>query len=242
MTPLLGPLRFPNVVFDLDGTLVNSLPGIEGSLRVVLARRRPAVALPPEALRPLIGAPLRTILRELLPAVDDQEVAALVAAYRAHYLAESCADTEPFPQAGALLADLRAAGARLFILTNKPRAQTEVILNHQGWTPYFEEVSCPDDSRYPFAHKAEGAVSLRGRRSLDSAGTLLVGDAVEDARAARAADWAFVAAGYGYGNLGGHGSSLDKNQTVVGRVADLWPLIFADLSSSLSHDHPEPLR
>ncbi|MBE7157631.1 MAG: HAD family hydrolase, partial [Rhodospirillales bacterium] len=136
-----------------------------------------------------------------------------------------------------------AAGARLFVLTNKPLAQTELILNRQGWTAFFDVVACPDDPRHPFSRKEEGAVRLAERAGLAPPDTLMVGDAPDDGRAARAAGWAFAAAGYGYGNLGGHGSSLEDGQTVVGRVADLRALLFAEPSFlPPPHDHPESLR
>ncbi len=243
MTSLRPPsLRYPHVVFDLDGTLVDSLLGIEESLRAVVVVHQPTLTLFPDALRPRVGPPLASIVRALWPPLEEPAVAELIAAYRTHYLADGCAATTAFPGAAELLAELHAAGARLFVLTNKPLAQTAMILNRRGWTAFFEEVACPDDPRHPFACKEDGAVRLRERAGLAPPDTLMVGDAPDDARAARAAGWVFAAAGYGYGNLGGHGSSLDENQTVVGRVADLRRLLFAEPSFPPSHDHPEPLR
>ena len=236
------PLRYANLVFDLDGTLVDSLPGIEASLRVALALHQPALTLPAGALRPLVGPPLADIVRAFWPHLGMREAAELVAAYRVHYLAESCAATGEFPGVTELLAELRAAGARLFVLTNKPRLQTEMILARREWTTFFEAVACPDDPRHPFTRKEDGARDLRERCGLAPHDTLLAGDAPGDARAAEAAGFAFAAAGYGYGFPGGHGSSLGENQTLVGNVAGLRSLLFSEPSFPPSHDHPEPLR
>ena len=239
MTPPAFPAGFSGVVFDLDGTLVDSLPGIEASLRATLAAHQPGRVLPPGGLRPLVGPPLAGIIRALWPDLGPGEVAALVAAYRTHYLAENCAATPPFPGVPELLRDLHGARVRLFVLTNKPCAQTGLIFDRQGWTGYFEEVGCPDDPLHPFADKAAGAVSLRERRGLDPARTLLVGDAADDARAAEAAGFRFAGAGYGYGNVRGHGSSLE-GQMVIGTPAELRSLILPEPSRP-AHDHPQPV-
>jgi phosphoglycolate phosphatase len=234
--------RFRNIIFDLDGTLVDSLPGIEASLRAALAICQPNRSLPPGKLRPFVGPPLAGIIGALWPDLTLAEIGALVAAYRAHYLAESCAKTAAFPGVTGLLAELPEAGARLFLLTNKPRAQTEMILTRQGWTEFFAEIGCPDDARHPFGSKADGAVSLRDRHALSPTATLLVGDALNDAEAAAAADFGFVRAAYGYGESGGHGISYGKELAAIGAFAELRPLVFSPASKLTPDDHPQPLR
>ena len=233
---------FANLVFDFDGTLIDSLPGIEASLRAALARCQPSRALAPGALRPRVGPPLARIIASLWPDLAAGEITELVAAYRAHYLAESCARTPAFPGVAAALEGFRAAGKRLFLLTNKPATQTSLILDRLGWRGWFEEVACPDDAAHPFASKEAGAVALRERHALDPAATLLVGDAPDDARAAAAAGFAFVGAGYGYGGLG-HGISSGEILTCVGSFADLKPLTDSQPPTAPdSHDHPQRLR
>jgi phosphoglycolate phosphatase len=239
---LPGSLRFENLVFDLDGTLVDSLPGIEASMRFAIARLHPQRTLADGALRPLIGPLLPKIMALLWPDLSPPEITALVAAYREHYLAESCAQTRPFPGVTELLGEFHRAGARLFLLTNKPRAMAEMILNRQGWTAFFEEIGCPDDSLHPFSSKAAGAVSLRDRRALAPASTLLVGDALDDSEAAAAAGFAFVRAAYGYGNPVGHGNSSGENEAQAGTFAGLRPIIFDLASQPPTDDHPQPLR
>jgi phosphoglycolate phosphatase len=237
-----GRLRFANLVFDLDGTLVDSLPGIETSLRAALAALYPERGLAEGALRPLIGPLLPVIVGTLWPDLNPTEIDALLRAYRAHYLAENCAASAPFPGVSALLAEFDQAGARLFLLTNKPRAMAEMILNRQGWTAYFEEIGCPDDARHPFASKANGAVSLRDRHALEKAATLLVGDALDDALAATAAGFGFARAAYGYGDTVGHGSSSREIQASIGAFAELRALVFLPASHPATDDHPQPLR
>ncbi len=215
---------FANLIFDLDGTLIDSLPGIENSLRAALARCQPGRTLAPGALCPRVGPPLAGIIAGLWPDLSPEEITALVAAYRAHYLAESCAATRAFPGAGETLLALCAAGKRLFLLTNKPRAQTALILGALGWRDLFAEVSCPDDPARPFARKEAGALALRARHALDPAATLLVGDAADDARAAAGAGFAFAGARYGYGGAG-HGISLERRLGPLDALANLPSLL-----------------
>ena len=225
---------FANLIFDLDGTLVDSLPGIESSLRAALVRCQPGRTLDPGVLRPRVGPPLAGIIAGLWPDLSPEETAALMAAYRAHYLEESCAATRAFPGTRGVLTTLRAAGRRLFILTNKPAAQTRLILGALGWWDLFAEVSCPDDPAHPFASKQAGASALSERRALDPAVTVLVGDADDDARAAAAAGFAFVGAGFGYGGAG-HGISLERRLGCIDTLAELIPLLSV-------HDHPQRFR
>ena len=224
---------FANLIFDLDGTLIDSLPGIEGSLRAALAVCHLTRTLPHGALRPLVGPPLAKIIASLWPDLADDEIVSLVVAYRTHYLAENCAVTPAFDGVAATLRHFRASGRRLFVLTNKPGAQTHLVLDRLGWRDWFVEISCPDDAAHPFTSKPDGALALRQRHALDPAATLLIGDAEDDARAAEQAGFAFVGAGYGYGNIG-HGISSGNRLAVVGAFADLVPIV--------SHDHPERLR
>ena len=242
MATLRERLRFQNLVFDLDGTLVDSLPGIEASLRAALARLQPERVLAPGALRPHIGPQLPVIMASLWPELAPVEIAALVAAYREHYLAVSCAQTAAFPGVTALLGEWQQAGARLFLLTNKPRAQAEMILNQHGWTALFAEIGCPDDEAHPFTSKAAGAVSLRERRGLAPASTLLVGDAADDVQAAEAAGFAFVWAAYGYGTVAGHGISFGEIPAQIGAFAELRPLVFSPDPHPPTDDHPQSLR
>jgi phosphoglycolate phosphatase len=235
-------LRFGNVVFDLDGTLVDSLPGIEASLRVAVARLHPRRTLAEGALRPLIGPLLPKIMAMLWPDLTPAEITALVAEYRADYLLENCARSAPFPGVSDLLQDLHAAGARLFLLTNKPQTMARLILNRQGWTPLFTEIACPDDPQHSFANKAAGAVSLRDRHGLAPAETLLLGDARDDAEAAAAAGFHFVRASYGYGKPAGHGNSSGEREAQIDTFADLRRLVFDPAPDLPTDDHPQPLR
>jgi phosphoglycolate phosphatase len=137
--PLVVPsLEGRLVLFDLDGTLVDSSPGIYASVRAAAA----AVGLPdPSAdqLRAMIGPPLQDgfalVLGVPLPDVDRA-----VAAYRAHYAAGPVLDVTVHDGIPEMLDALRAAGAVLTVATSKPAPFAVRVLEHTGLLPAFADV------------------------------------------------------------------------------------------------------
>lgn len=186
-----------NVVFDLDGTLVHSLPGIEASAREAILSVLPEVTMPD--LRPHIGPPVAQMFAKLWPDLPPARFAQLLADFRAHYDGDGCLHSEPYPQVPEVLLRLRQAGLRLYVLTNKPVAPAKKILTHLGLAELFEDIMGPDSVNPPFQRKAEGASVLARKHLLTPASTVLVGDGVDDAESAAARGFHFIAVGYGYG-------------------------------------------
>ncbi|MEP6810415.1 MAG: HAD hydrolase-like protein [Chthoniobacterales bacterium] len=186
-----------NVVFDLDGTLVDSLPGIETSLQWAVTHCLPGRTL--SSIRDYIGPPLPTMLARFWPDLPEEELERAVATFREHYDAEGCRKSVLFPGVAQTLATLEAAGIQMFVLTNKRTRPTMKIVELTDIRRYFRAVISPDSVAPPFPTKAAGALALRDKYGLDAAGTLLVGDGTDDGEAAAAAGFRFVAAGYGYG-------------------------------------------
>lgn len=192
--------RAPRVVlFDLDGTLVDSAPGIEAISRQALAEVLPARVLPP--LRPLIGPPIARVLRAALPDLTDDELQAIVARFRAHYDRDGWRTARAIPGAGEVLEALAARGIPAFVVTNKPAAPTAAILAALDWAPLLRGALSPDSATPPFVNKAAAIAHLRDRHALDPAGAWLVGDAEDDRAAARAHGIRFAPALYGYGRV-----------------------------------------
>jgi phosphoglycolate phosphatase len=137
--PLVAPsLEGRLVLFDLDGTLVDSSPGIYASVRAAAA----SVGLPePSAdqLRAMIGPPLQDgfalVLGVPLPDVDRA-----VAAYRTHYAAGPVLDVVVHDGIPEMLDALRAAGAVLTVATSKPAPFAVRVLEHTGLLRAFADV------------------------------------------------------------------------------------------------------
>ena len=185
------------IIFDLDGTLVDSLPGIEASLRVAAAACDRPREVPP--IRSVIGPPIATMIESLWPDLDGRERQRAVAAFRAHYDSDGCLLAELFGGVAATLDALSTRGIRLFVLTNKPARPTETILERTGIRSHFADVIAPDTHTPPFASKNAAASWLQQKHDLLPATTLIVGDGLDDANAGAQCGFGFVAAAYGYG-------------------------------------------
>jgi phosphoglycolate phosphatase len=187
------------VVLDLDGTLVDSLPGIEASLRFAVEQCLPGRSLPD--VRAVIGPPVGLMLRALFPDLAEDDLARTVAEFRLHYDIEGCLRSRLYDGVCETLAALTRSAVALFILTNKPLRPTLRILEAVALRDQFRAVVCPDSSDPAFAIKAEGAKRLTQEYGLAPGSTMLVGDGPDDADAAAACGFAFAAAAYGYGNV-----------------------------------------
>ena len=189
---------FHNLIFDLDGTLVDSLPGIEASTRH--AMRAAGVNLPLPPMRELVGPPIATMLARLWPDLERERLDQVVREFRRHYDAEGCLCAELYPGVAESIPALRDAGLRLFLLTNKPLQPTLKILDHHGLRACFLDVMTPDAVEPPFTHKHAGAALLAERHGLHAAATLLAGDGLDDLEAATMHGFSFISADYGYGS------------------------------------------
>jgi phosphoglycolate phosphatase len=184
-------------VFDLDGTLVDSVPGIEHAMKAALAEVVPGTALP--SLRSLLGPPVRDVAARVVPGASEDVLDRLVAGFRRAYDAGMWSETESFAGASHVVESLAASGVRVFVATNKPFAATKAILGAHGFLEHLEDVVAPDAVSPPYADKASMLRYLARTHGLPVARTVMVGDSAEDAVAARGAGMAFVAALWGYG-------------------------------------------
>jgi len=202
-----------NIIFDLDGTLVDSLPGIDSSLRSACNEVLPGCDIPP--LRKFIGAPLPAMLAAMWPDQDSATISRLVVEFRRRYQRSGWQQTLPFEGVAETLPLLRNAGHRLFVLTNKPSRTATLILEKLGWLPLFQAVISLDSSHPPFACKQDSARFLLQAIPLDPLRTVMVGDGADDCESAAACGFRFIAAAYGYG------SAADLCEFRLERFADL---------------------
>jgi phosphoglycolate phosphatase len=126
------------VLFDLDGTLVDSAPGIHASVRVAVA----AVGLPEPStpqLRAMVGPPLQDGFA-LVFGLSGPDVGRAIDAYRAHYAAGAMLEAAVYPGIRELLVRLRSDDAILAVATSKPEAFAVRILTHAGLFEAFASV------------------------------------------------------------------------------------------------------
>jgi phosphoglycolate phosphatase len=193
-------IRLPQcVLFDLDGTLLDSIPGIAYSIRAAFdAAGLPAPALD---LRRLIGPPVRTILSRAAATDDPVLLDKLERHFRASYDTEGWRQTVCFPGTLELLEAMKACGHRLFIISNKPRHVAATSLAALDIAAYFERMYTRDSAEPPYASKADMLHVLLADHGLTAGDCVMVGDTMEDAGAAALHKISFIFMEHGYGDL-----------------------------------------
>jgi phosphoglycolate phosphatase len=182
-------MRPKTVVFDLDGTLVDSLPDIINSFRYGFA----ALGLPvpdAEAVRAEIGQPLEAMYASFAPA---EQVAALCACYREHYVEHFTDQTRPYPGVTELLAQLREAGFKTAVATTKQSWMATRLLTALGLAALIDHIQGTDG----FPHKPAPDVILRALTAVGGEGLWMVGDTVTDIAAGKAAGLKTYAVSWG---------------------------------------------
>lgn len=189
------------LIFDLDGTLIDSSPSILECFRRVLeeANLQPVVPLD----NSLIGPPLRRTLKNLTGLLDGDALEMLVDDFRENYDSEGYMGTRVYPGVEDLLSKLASNGILMAIATNKRQTPTLKILEHFGWGKYFHFVGTLDNLSNPHTDKASLIKSILADTKADAKTVYYIGDKREDGEAAAANGIPFIAAGWGYGNWDG---------------------------------------
>jgi phosphoglycolate phosphatase len=188
----------PTILLDLDGTLVDSQPGIEASCRAALAAlgHVPDPALDVAAM---IGPPIEDIMQVLLAPYGDDRIAQGVAAYRADYGARGLFGSQPYPGVEVALNALRDAGAQLILATSKRREFAQRILGHIGSEPLFTAVHGSEPGG-ALDQKPELIAHIIQRHGLDPARCVMVGDRRYDISGAHANGVRALGVLWGYGS------------------------------------------
>lgn len=189
-------MKIANVVFDLDGTLVDSAADVLHALRLAAAEANiePKVPLTPA----LIGPPLRELLGSLGAEFSDSQAEIAVQAFRRIYDHGLMPRTIPYAGVRQAIARLQAAGCRLFVATNKPHLPAAAILERH-FPGVFVDVCCTDSIAGTRLDKIGMLSELHRRHGLPGTDSVMVGDAKSDLRAGRAMNWRTLAVLYGYG-------------------------------------------
>lgn len=217
-----------SIIFDLDGTLIDSLPGIEFSIREAFATLN--LPMHRDDLRELIGPPIRTILAKVGAIDDAQTLNKLESAFRTSYDSLGWCQTACFPGVETALRVMRARDWRLFIVTNKPETITLRILQQLRILHYFESVLTRDSHPGAVFGKHDMVRALMETDCIEPESCIMAGDTMEDARAAAKARIEFAHMTYGYGRIDEHAPVPIAHR--LGRFEELLPL----LTKELVHD------
>jgi len=208
------------VVFDLDGTLVDTAPDLISALNYVLDREGLA-PVPLASARNMIGAGARKLIERGLEVdgrnVTQDDLARMTADFIAYY-AEHIADaSRPFEGLEAALDELEQNGFRFAVCTNKLEWLSKLLLDRLGLTPRFAAI-CGADT---FGVSKPDPVILRetvARAGGALAGTIMVGDAGPDIGVARRAGVPVIGVEFGYTDVP---IAELKPDRLVGHMKDL---------------------
>jgi phosphoglycolate phosphatase len=188
------------VLFDLDGTLTDSAPGITDSL--VRTFETLGVPVPtPTQLVEYVGPPLLESLQELA-GMDEAAAREAIAVYRRFYAEHGAFDSAVFPGIRGLLTRLRDAGIPLAVATSKPELQATRILEHFGLAGFFEVIAgaSEDESRSAKADVVADALRRLTERGVDLDHTVMVGDRSYDVEGAGEHGLPTILVEWGYGS------------------------------------------
>ena len=189
------------VLFDLDGTLIDSAPDLMSALNRLLAAEG-AAAVTIAQVKMMIGDGVHKLVERGFAAggqtLEAPRLEALARRFIPDYEANATVETRPFPGVGEILAELAEAGFALGICTNKPEAATREILAAFALDRFFAAVVGGDTvpgARKPSPEPMQAALARLGA---SPAQALMVGDSPNDVAAARAVRIPVIAVRFGY--------------------------------------------
>lgn len=195
--------KFRAVVFDLDGTLIDSAPDLLAAANKLLAEEgRPAIGV--DEIKLMIGDGVPKLVERAFTATGGLPQGALpglALRFLGFYEGHGADATRPYPGVQVALAGLKDDGMKLAVCTNKPQAATEEILVALDLAAYFDAVVGGD--ALPGIKKPDPRHLLATVEALGvpASETLYVGDSKVDVEAARAAHLPVVAVAHGYAKM-----------------------------------------
>lgn len=226
------------IVFDLDGTLIDSAGDIADTLNTCLVDEGIAPFDEPTVVT-MIGGGARVLVERALVRIDRFDDVALLerltANFTSRYAALGAGRSKPFPGAVELLAELTACGLALGVCTNKPEVVTRAVLDELDLARWFGAVVGETRDRPRKPHPAMLLATLEGL-SASPLDAIMIGDSAADIGTARAAGVPVVAVSFGYTTTPPAELGADL---LIDRLADL-PTALARLRTSMPGNRQAP--
>ena len=195
----------PALVFDLDGTLIDSAPDLHQAVLKLLAEEgRPAISL--DELKTMVGDGAPILVKRVFAYVGNDagdKLPQLVARYLVHYEDAIAVHTRLYPGVRATLERLQAAGHKMAVCTNKAHKPSIGVLDALDLSKFFDVVIGGDATP---AKKPDPrhVLTVLDRLSAEPAHSVMIGDGANDLIAARDAGVPVIHARYGYGMTRDH--------------------------------------
>lgn len=197
---LSAPLPVDAVLFDLDGTLLDTVPDLHAAVCAMLGDLgRPP--LPVDAIRSYVGRGIANLVKRslagALEVAEEAPPADALASFKRHYARENGRHTRPYPGVVDGLERLKASGLPLAVITNKAEAFTLPLLELTGLGSYFDVVVSGDLLPKPKPDPM-ALIWACGALRVSPAQALMIGDSVHDFHSGRAAGCHVFLVPYGY--------------------------------------------
>jgi len=186
---------YSTILFDLDGTIINSAEGITEGIRYALESQN-LPSLPYGIREKFVGPPLRASFMQYC-GVDEEMAEKLLAAYRVYYADRGLHQCVPYAGIRELLEELRTRGRELFVATAKPTVYSRTILENWKLDGYFKEIiGAGFDKNFDTKDKIVAlAKSMASHEDI-----VMVGDTIYDVEGARANGLPTIGVLYGFGD------------------------------------------
>jgi phosphoglycolate phosphatase len=191
-------VKYKNILFDLDGTLIDSAPGIEESF--FYAYKQIYKIDCPKNIRKLIGPPIDQVLVLINGEKNSSIINKFVEEFKCHYDNAGYKNSLLFDGVLNILEILSLnKNVKTFLVTNKRYKPTKLLLKYFLIEKYFCEICCPDSLEVKFTNKTDLVGNLLIRQGLRQNETILIGDTNHDSIAASLNELDFAFVDYGYG-------------------------------------------
>ena len=188
--------RYQHWFFDLDGTLARTGEDIIAAWKGAIRAVGRDLTHFDEVFK--IGPTLEQMVYALYDDATPELVAELMARFKPLYDGSGFPNTVPYPGVPELLAAIRAAGGRCYVVTNKRHAATQLIAKKFGWDRLMDGVWSYDTFETKYK-KPELLAKLLADLKVDASGAVMVGDTKGDVDAGKANGIATIGVTYGYG-------------------------------------------
>lgn len=207
------------IIFDLDGTLIDSSKSIINSLRFVFKAHNLSPSI--ELTKDLIGPPLRTTVETAFGRDNPKIIDSLILQFKKHYDSKGFLETKVFDGIDELLKKLSKLNIEMFLVTNKRKIPTQKIINHLSWNKYFTKALSSDSFDECLKTKSEVLKILIKGHSLANEEIIYIGDTQADLLATIDARIDFIFVEWGYGSI-----DLDKLNVFASNPGELFEIIY----------------
>lgn len=181
--------RFDLLIFDWDGTLVDSIDWIVHCVQTA-AKKCDCAVPPPQAAKDIIGLSIQEAMNTLFPEIDSSTHQQLVSHYSETFFSKQTTADDLFSGVEDMLVELRQAGYQLAVATGKTRSGLDKVLQSTGMNDFFEITRCADETASkPHPLMLEQIMAYFG---ISPERTLMIGDSIHDLQMAQNAQIASI--------------------------------------------------